>query len=273
MTSTKDAIIKSLSQEWPLTVKQIHQKLQRQYGIESSYQAVHKTIKQMLCDEVLEKSKNSYSISQKWVERNYQNAEQLSEVLKKKQPEVSLESLRENDSIKLSLKGIPEVGWFLVDKAMQVPNLKKKPSLALWRFCYSVVGLESKHLNRLKEAFKKSKWQITVEENNPVDHMFAETLKQYGAKHFKFGVNCATPLSDKMIMGDYITEITYPSWFRKLWTIQNRLPKKIIQFNLAKHFLLMREIQPTIHITVTKNSQLADEYRKEHLHKRGKKPN
>ena len=89
----------------------------------------------------------------------------------------------------------------------------------------------------------------------------------YGAKEIKYGTKCATALSDKMIIGDYIAEISYPSLFRKLWAIQNRLPVKIIEFNLAKHLLLMQEIQPDIEVIITKNSKLAEEYRKEYLKK------
>jgi len=262
---TEDLVLQLLSEEFSLTAKQVHQKLQRQFSVSSSYQAVHKTLKQMLGEGVLEKKGKEYCISKEWVEKNQQKAQALAESLKTRQPEVNLENLKENESIKLSFKGIPEVGWFLADKAMQAPNPKRKPSIALWKFCYSVVGLESKHLQRLKEALKKNTWHFIIEENNPVDHMFAETLKQYGAKNFKFGIKCATPLSDKMICGDYITEITYPTVFRKLWNIQNRLPRRIIEFNLAKHFLLMRELQPTIHTITTKNTQMADEYRKEYL--------
>jgi len=261
----KDAVVGILSVEWPLAARQIHQKLLRETGIPTTYQATHKLLKQMLSEGILEKNGKEYSIRQEWIEGLRKNAEQIADSFKKKQPELRLESLKEGQSVKLSFKGIPDIGWFLVSKAMQAPNPEKKTGLTLWKFCYSIVGLESKHVNALKEALRKNKWEFIIEEKNEVDKMFAETLKQYGAKNFRFGVKCATPLSDKLVLGDFIFEITYPSWFRKLWSLQNRLPKKIIQFNLAKHFLLMRELQPTIHLTATKDRQLAEEYRKEYL--------
>lgn len=264
----KESIIKALSEEWPLPARSIHQRLLRETGTPTTYQATHKLLKQMLSEGILEKEGREYRIRQAWVEGLKKNTEQISESFKKKQPELRLESLKEGQSVKLSFKGIPDIGWFLASKAMQAPNPEKKTGLALWKFCYSIVGLESRHLNALKEALRKNKWEFVIEEKNEVDKMFAETLKQYGAKNFRFGVKCATPLSDKIVLGNFIFEMTYPSWFRKLWSLQNRLPKKIIQFNLARHFLLMRELQPTIHLTATKDRQLAEEYREEYLNLR-----
>ncbi|PIN98453.1 MAG: hypothetical protein COT90_04250, partial [Candidatus Diapherotrites archaeon CG10_big_fil_rev_8_21_14_0_10_31_34] len=158
------------------------------------------------------------------------------------------------------------LGWFLIDKIMKAPNPEKKPGLALWRFCYSIVGLEEKHLTGFKQACTLNDWFMFVEEENETDKMFGVTLKEYGAKEVKLGVKgCATKLSDKMILGDYIAEIVYPKTFRKLWEIQNRLPKQLAKFNLGKHIQLMRLPQPKMTVILTKNKKLAEEYRKEYL--------
>jgi len=260
-------LINLLSDSKSLTAKQIHYKLQRNYAVTSTYQAMHKTLKQMLTENILIKEKNAYSINPIWVDDIKKNVERLSEKIKTETKEVNLKEIEENESIHLKFKGILEVGWFLVNKIMVAPNPNKKPCVALWRFCYSIVGLEAKHLAGLKKACAQNNWYAFVEEGNKVDKMFGETLLAYGMKEIKYNVKCATPLSDKMIIGDYIAEITYPSLFRKLWAIQNRLPQKIIEFNLAKHFLLMREIQPDIEVILTKNARLAEEYRKEYHRK------
>lgn len=219
----------------------------------------------MFQEEALIKKDSKYSLNPVWVEKFKANIEQLSEKVKSGIKDVRLEDIEENESVQLTYKGILDVGWFLVDKLMVAPNPRKKPGIALWRFCYSIVGLGEKHMAGLKKSFAKNNWYAFVEENNKVDHMFGETLLQYGLKEIKYGIKCATPLSDKMIIGDYIAEITYPSTFRKIWEIQNRLPRKLIEFNLGKHFLTMRELQPKIEVTITKNAELAEEYRKEYL--------
>ncbi len=262
--TSREKIIELLSGNAPLSAKQIHLRLQRQYGVSSSYQAAHKTLKQMLEEKIVAKNDKGYCLNPEWIENFKKNAEQLAEKVKSGAKEFNISAMNENESVHLSFNGILDVGWFLIDKLMTAPNPSKKPCLALWRFCYSVLGLEAKHLNGLKQSFSKNEWFCFVEEDNKVDHMFGDTLLSYGAKKIAYGVKCATPLSDKMVIGDYIAEIIYPSTFRKFWEIQNRLPIKIVEFNLGKHLFAMRESQPKIEVIVTKNGMLADEYRREY---------
>ncbi len=262
---TKEIIVRLLSSTDNLTAKQIHNRLQREFGFVKTYQATHKTLKEMIGQGILAKKGANYSVNQEWVENFRKEAEHLAEKVKNKSTEFNLDDLADNESVHLSFKGIPEVGWFLVDKILNGPNPRKKYCLALWRFCYSIVGLESKHLTRLKDGFRKNRWIALVEQDGPVDRMFGKTLEGYGLNDIRFGKKCATKLSDKMIVGDYIAEIIYPSTFRKLWEIQNRLPKKIAEFNLSKHFLYMRELQPQIEVIITKNDKMAEEYRMEYM--------
>ena len=198
----KGKIIDLLSNNNPLTAKQIYSKLQRQYSLASTYQAVHKTLKQMLEESVLIKEKTTYSLNPEWVDNYKRNAEQLSEKIRSENKETNLKELEEGEIKHFHFKGILELGWFLVDKLMIAPNPQKNPAIALWRFCYSIVGLEEKHLTGLKKACKQNDWYIFVEEKNKVDKMFGDTLLAYGMNEVKYGINCATPLSDKMIIGD-----------------------------------------------------------------------
>jgi len=264
---TKDKIIQLLADNQILSAKQIHARLQRTFAVPNTYQATHKTLKIMLDESILVKKEAKYTLNPKWVEEFKASVEQLDKKIKAGLKDINLEEMSEKEIIHATYKGILDVGWFLVDKLMVAPNPKKKTGIALWRFCYSLVGLEEKHLNGLRKAFAKNKWFVFVEENNKVDRMFGDTLLTYGAKGMKYGVKCATPLSDKMIIGDYVAEITYPSTFRKIWEIQNRLPRKLIEFNLGKHFLTMRELQPNIEVTIIKDAELAEEYRKEYAGK------
>ena len=265
ISSSKDKIIKLLSENTSLSAKQVYLRLRRQFGVTNSYQAVHKTIKQMVESKILVKNENFYNISSEWVEYLKKHVQDLESKLLSENNRINLEELNNGQSLHLSFNGILDVGWFLIDKLMNAPAKLGVPSLALWRFCYSIIGLDSKYLERLQEVANKTKWLILVEENNPVDWMFGDLLKSYSAFEIRYGIKCATKLSDKMICGDYVAEIIYPSYFRKIWEIQNKLPVKIVQFNLAKHLLLMRDFQPKIDVILTKNKELADEYRKEYF--------
>ncbi len=264
--NTRNKIIEILSEDWPLTAKKIYNKLQRLYGISVSYQAIHKKLKQMTKEKVLLKNEAGYSISKEWIRTIQKNTSLMAERIEKEQKGTNLVEMKEGESKNFEFNGILELGWFLIDKLMKAPNPEKKPGLALWRFCYSLVGLEEKHLTGFKEVCEMNHWHMLVEEENDTDKMFGKTLKEYGVKEVRFGVKgCATKLSDKMILRDYITEISYPKTFRRLWEIQNRLPKQLAKFNLGKHIQLMRIPNYKMTAIVTRNKKLAEEYRKQYL--------
>ena len=62
-------IIQLLSEEWPLTLKQIHSKLKRR-GKTISGQAVHKTLKEMVKNNLLKRTTNlEYKINLHWIYR------------------------------------------------------------------------------------------------------------------------------------------------------------------------------------------------------------
>jgi len=264
-SSLDEKIIDVIAASSGLTAKQIHFRLQRELGLNQTYQATHKKLKQLAEGKVLVKTGNTYSISEEWAEKARKNVEMLSEKVSGRLKEINLDELAEGESKNLVFDGILDVGWFLADKVISYENPEKTAGLALWRFCYSIVGLDEKHYAKLKEGFSKNEWHAMVEEDNKVDHMFADTLKEYGIKEVKFGVKCATKLSDKMIIGPYIVEIVYPGWFRKGWELQNRLPRKLVQFAIGKHIQVMRDPKVKIQVIVTRNKLMAEEYRKEYI--------
>jgi len=75
-SSTKDLIISILSEEWPLSAKEIFARVQKS-GAEVSYQAVHKLLLQFCEGGVLEKEGVSYQLSKGWISRIKQFATSL----------------------------------------------------------------------------------------------------------------------------------------------------------------------------------------------------
>lgn len=78
-TGTKEKIIQIISASQRLTTKQIHCRLQREFALQSTYQATHKNLKKMVEERTLIKDQNGYSINPEWVENYKKNAEQLAE--------------------------------------------------------------------------------------------------------------------------------------------------------------------------------------------------
>ena len=65
--STKDQIISLLSENWPLSAKEIYNRLQREQASEITYQAVHKTLGEMSEEGILTKEEKGYRISDSWI--------------------------------------------------------------------------------------------------------------------------------------------------------------------------------------------------------------
>lgn len=65
---TSEIIILILSEEWPLSLKQIHKRVRRKYGINVTAQAIHKNLKALNESRVLERENQGYKINIKWVE-------------------------------------------------------------------------------------------------------------------------------------------------------------------------------------------------------------
>jgi hypothetical protein len=260
--SVKNNVVQLLAEESPLSAKQLHARLARRFGINVSYQAVHKTLTQMVNEEVLSKSGGKYFVNGEWVKTLKTNVEGLSLRFMDNEKEKKIDSLNENESVSYSFNGLVDAGWFLIDKVMNAPN-EKKMSLALWRFSYSIMGLEQKHIARIKEALAKSNWSIVVEGENELDKMFGKIFESYGAKVF-YGVKCASMLSDKFIVGDYVSEVTYPSKLRNAWANWFKSSKKVTELAIETHIAAMHDPNQKITVQVTKNTLLAEEYRKEY---------
>jgi hypothetical protein len=85
--NTKDHVINILYQEWPLTLKEIYYKIKKTYGYSNTYQAVYKSVKELVGKQVLIESNKKYKINISWikdlqsftdiVETNYYTKERL----------------------------------------------------------------------------------------------------------------------------------------------------------------------------------------------------
>ncbi len=77
--STKEIIVSILCYEWPLTIKQIHNRIVRTHGFNCSYQAVFKQVKELVQKKVLKENGKQYKINEKWIESVHEFTEDLKE--------------------------------------------------------------------------------------------------------------------------------------------------------------------------------------------------
>lgn len=65
--NVRETIISILSREFPLSIKKIYNKVKREHSLNVTYQAVFKIIKEMLDDNILEKSEKEYKLNINWI--------------------------------------------------------------------------------------------------------------------------------------------------------------------------------------------------------------
>ena len=66
--STSELIVICLANEWPLSLKALHHRIQKEHGKQVSYQSVHKAAKKLLEERVLRKEIRHYRINLEWLD-------------------------------------------------------------------------------------------------------------------------------------------------------------------------------------------------------------
>ena len=75
--TTKEQIISLLSEEWPLTAKEIHDKLEKEFYTELSYQATHKMLTEMQENSLLSNINKKFELNPNWVKNQKQFFEKI----------------------------------------------------------------------------------------------------------------------------------------------------------------------------------------------------
>ena len=263
--STKDAVISVLAEKWPLTAKEIYNRVKRESGTTVSYQAIHKLLNQLIEEKIIVKEGMGYLLNKDWIKNLKNFSSSLEELYIRNFGANALKELEEKGTVNLTVYGILETARFIIEGLANLPNKDKKPNLFLWRNVYSIVGLKDVDYDGLAKMFSENKWHALASEDSLVDKMFADTLSKYGVK-IKTGIKeVATALSDTVVVGDYIATVWYPPDFREGWLMQNRLPKTLTDFDLKAHLVAMRDIKAEINFIVVKNASLADQIRGQYL--------
>jgi len=67
--STKELVVRILCDEWPLSIRQIHERVKRTHAVECSYQAVFKQVKALAEKGIIQSDGRYYSMNLEWIER------------------------------------------------------------------------------------------------------------------------------------------------------------------------------------------------------------
>jgi hypothetical protein len=183
--ATKSIILNSLSEQWPLSLKKIFHAVKKVSIKSMTYQAVYKSVKELLDDGVLSRQENEYLISPIWVEKSSEFINRLAEAYEKN-------NLAKSRRIQeLNFSSLSEAWDFVLSRLnTDFFGESKEAYLQFRRFFFFPLSKED--ISKLKEFASKKKVYVMCRQNSVIDRMAAGFLSSIGAKAIT-GIECARP--------------------------------------------------------------------------------
>ena len=136
--TVRDWIIYTLTNEWPLSQRKIYNILAKKYHLSASYQAVHKALKQLERNEVVEVKQRKYYMNLNWIKK----IEDFSKEVRNKYSK-DTKNFNIGEISNFTFSTIHETERFLVDCSKELiakHNNSKKPILCT-HWCHFWVPL------------------------------------------------------------------------------------------------------------------------------------
>ncbi len=247
--SSKELIIRTLGNHWPLSVKEIHSSLVREQGFNGTYQATHKGMHELEGQQILKKEGKKYRLSQEWIEKSRNYFDSLSIAYEKKEYFVDGEKTIMFDNY--------------TDFALTLGNMFNSKKLVGPK--YTETYAMSRHLFwPLKFSFKDFELCISVGLNAKphiicrYDTPFDRLIKKYYeiAKWPKAAIGAGFEIEEDIIVqGHTIVQIKYSEKTRK--TLDSIYEKVHNFHDLFSQYLKNNTNQMEIEMKITQNPQVA----------------
>ncbi len=251
----KDIIIEILSIEWPLSCRRIHWQLRKKYGVAITYQAVHKTLKQMVSEGILSENGRKYKINIDWAKK----IEEFAKMVSKKYKNGNLDS--SSNTLQMTFGNSMEMIEFLVD-GFDSGFFGKSPNIyAELSHVPGIFTIDVHILEKLKKIMKKAKFYMLVKNNTILDKSFLNFLKGMGIKS-KICPDCSKNFDFYVIDGTII-EIFYDGGYKRSMNNFYKGVKSIISFNMSKFYENVVVKKTKINVFIIRNDELAEKIREQ----------
>jgi len=235
-SNTKNTIVFALSQEPLQSAQQLYRKVAKENQKPISYQALHKALKELENENVLERQNNQYRLSSQWL----RTVENWVQETKNKALQQATETPKPETTV---FPTIIEFGRFLIFDFFNYPKSDEFPIIAKWHLMYTLIGLSQEEVKEVRKTFKKKQFRIICENNSLVDQSLAQTFQKMGVKA-KLGIRFNEPF-DTIVVGNHVCEIFYDPAYWKEWKKMWQKPKSPDEFDLEGTLRGMHEPNPT----------------------------
>jgi len=249
-------IIDILSNEFPLTTKQVYNRLKRNHGLTISYQGVHKHIKQMLEEKVISKDGNNLFINYSWIKKLSNYAKSLESAIGRE---------KDDGSRLIMIDSFVACGQFLINDFMgnetgKYQNPENKDCVCMWNHAWPIVGASPEQHEKMKKMFKKTiHWNVCAQ-STFLDKVTAGYVAKIGKKvvlNQKSSMNV-----DTFTEGDYIMQVHLPEKLKKDMHQLYMKVKSEKDFDMKEMFEFGSR-NYGIKIVIFKSKELADSLREE----------
>ncbi len=258
--STKQKIIDLLSNEWPLSAKQIHEKLQKLYALEISYQAVHKTLKEMEEEKTIE-NKKGYQLNIEWIQKTkkiFENTEKR--YLEKGKIQIPKDF---NGSIEIEFDNYTTFCVSMAELLLsrQLAKPEEKDAICTLEYGWFPFKINVQHFKLLAEMMLANPGSKNIIRTKTP---FGEWIKKQYNKINAISAPIGTKIDieeDLFIQGDHLIEVKFDEKTKRL--IEKYYKKwKNLEDNF-KEFGLKPEPKIKITVKITKNPEMAKYFRKQ----------
>jgi hypothetical protein len=256
--STKNAIIETISEKFPLSAKEIYFSIKKKYGLSVTYQAIHKTIKELVENLILIKEDNKYKISQEWIKEIKQFSTNLEKAY------LTEDLSQQKYPTKLVFDTYYKMYSFVNDWLYEGKfDTKGKPICFVDKHWWNTIIMTEEQAEKLRAFCKRYTFYCTATCDGPLDLSFMNFFKEQG-------MNCINNPNVKddigmVVIGDLLVQIFYSEQLRKTMDeLADSFDKdKSIDFTKMTQELVHKKNE--IIMLINKDEMLAERIRKETL--------
>lgn len=265
-SSTKDFIITVLGYDWPLTPKRIHNLIKKKYGYSATYQAVYKTLGELLAGGVIERMGAGYQLNLRWlkelhryteiVETNYYTKNRLNLI------EGIKDARKEGNINVLTFETLFDVEKYLYYLQKQFAQGCQKNQIICvhhnheWR---PIFYLRAEYNWQKSLAAKGHKTYVLCRGSTMHDKEAAEFYRGIGCM-VKLNANCAST-NELMVFDDFVIQVFLPHNIKE--SMDRLLAKE--KLNPTEMITSIFEKKTEIQVVINKDGKIAEQIRQETL--------
>jgi hypothetical protein len=262
--SSREILIDILSQEWPLSAKELHNRVCKESGVAVSYQAIHKLVNTLEDENVLLKQGKSYQLDSVWIEKQ---ESYFCGIKKGYQNKVGgYEGVSPN--VEQAKIVFDDYSRFCVETAVILAKQKfigNGPNIGVGIFSHTWWPLRFNFRDFevfIKMAKSMEKTYAIVRSDSPLDHWLGKQWQMGGFGEIKLGKEISGINQDVLVHGDSVWQISFS---KELEELRDEIYGRTSDLNgLFKEYFLhpKSKIPHTVEITLTRNSIFAESMRK-----------